>query len=76
MTTEVYCLQANEWEYAENLLQTLESLELFFRRGSLILSDLLPSLRVKLDSSPKQKVFGTDLIQHMRFDLLKTQTKN
>ena len=68
VTAEVYCLQANEWEYTENLLKTLESLEQFFRHGSLILTDMLPNLKATLESSPKQKVYGTDLIQHMRYN--------
>ena len=66
VTAEVYCLQANEWEYTENLLKTMESLEQFFRQGSLLLTDILPTLRTKLKESPKQKVYGTDLIQHLK----------
>ena len=66
VTSEVYCLQANEWEYTENLLKTMESLEQFFRQGSLLLTDILPTLRTRLNESPKQKVYGTDLIQHLK----------
>ena len=66
LTTSVYQMQASEWEFTENLLETVEEMERFFQRGSILLGDFIPRLREQMDKCPKQKVFGVDLVRHMR----------
>ena len=71
LTTSVYQMQASEWEFTENLLETVEEMERFFQRGSILLGDFIPRLREQMDKCPKQKVFGVDLVRHMRWEIVR-----
>ena len=69
-TTLAYTIQAKEWEVTENLLETLCALEQFFREGKEVLDIFIPQARNLLDSSTKKKVYGVDLLQHLRYEVM------
>ena len=56
-----------EWELTNNLLNTYKELQKFFQKGHEYLEEVVPKIEEKLRESPKQPVFGTDLIRHLRY---------
>jgi len=66
LETTVYSLQSREWELTNNLLNTYKELQKFFQKGHEYLEEVVPKIEEKLRESPKQPVFGTDLIRHLR----------
>ena len=66
-TTTAFTLQAKEWEVTENLLDSLCALQQYFQDSAEVLNNFIPQARKTLLASSKQRVYGVDLKQHLRY---------
>jgi hypothetical protein len=66
----LYSLQAGEKELALSLVNTLRTLEAFYRRGLESLATGLPALEEQVRASKRTKVFGEELSVHLRWTRL------
>ena len=66
LTTTVYSIHMKEKSVALNIVESLETIQTFFRR---ILAELdvdLPQIKEKLKNTQKSCVFGEDLETHLK----------
>ena len=66
LTTTVYSIHMKEKSVALNIVESLEAIQIFFRR---ILAELdvdLPQIKEKLKNTQKTCVFGEDLETHLK----------
>ena len=66
VSTTAFCLKSKEWELTNNLVNTLQILDSFFENCSQAIKSELPKIIEKVKDSKQQKVFGVDLLTHMR----------
>jgi len=66
LATTLYILQAKEKDLALNMVDSLKTLQSFFRRILGHLDQDLPALEEKVKSSEKTRVYGEDLAVHLR----------
>jgi len=66
LATTLYILQAKEKDLALNMVDSLKTLQSFFRRVLDHLDQDLPALEQKVKTSAKTKVYGEDLAVHLR----------
>ena len=64
--TTLYSLQAKEKDIATNLLESIKSLQTYFKKVSQKIDEKIPKLEEILSNSNKSKTFGEDLHNHLR----------
>lgn len=66
LSTTLYTLQAKEKDLALNLVDSLRTLQSYFRRVADHLDTELPELEAKVMSSKRTRVYGEELGVHLR----------
>jgi len=65
-TTTLYSLQAKEKELAGNLIETLQSLQIYFKKVLQKIDENLPKLQEIVNNTCKTKCYGESLENHLR----------
>jgi len=66
LATTLYTLQAKEKDLALNIVDSLKTLQTFFRSVLNHLDQDIPALEEKVKNSAKTRVYGEDLAAHLR----------
>nr|XP_006812073.1 PREDICTED: rho GTPase-activating protein 44-like [Saccoglossus kowalevskii] len=64
--TDLLALLARESEYSEKLVEFVEEQAKYHKNAAANLDQLIPAMRALLLENPQQKVFGTELVDHLR----------